>query len=118
MLLLRTSICLIGLAFLITGCGSSSNGTDDQIVRTGPVPATVGSSGKLTSEPGALTLKDIDREGKGSAQAAIFRLWFWGQWGSAPNIVSMYDPKVRSAVGVSNITGAYSQQRDTLVASV
>jgi hypothetical protein len=45
------------------------------------------------------------------------RLFYWAQWGSAPNVASAYDPAVRRAAGVGNIVGAYSQLRDTLATS-
>ena len=44
-------------------------------------------------------------------------LWFFGQWGSVPHIVALYDPSVRRAVGDRLISGAYATQREVMLAS-
>jgi len=41
-------------------------------------------------------------------------LLFYGQWGSTPNVVALYDRRVRRAVPGSLIASAYSFQRLTL----
>jgi len=43
------------------------------------------------------------------------RLWFWGQWGSAPNVIGSYHPTTVRLLGSVNIGRAYVTLRDTLL---
>ena len=101
-----------------SGCaGDGPDGRQDRIVRTGSEAPQVGTGGQLKAEPGPLTLADLRTQPKGSAMAAVMELWFWGQWGSAPNVVAAYHTDVHTSVGAPNIAGAFSQQRDAMVSS-
>jgi hypothetical protein len=117
-------IASVAAATIVAGlsaCAGSDDGevaSSDRIARTGASPAAVGPQGRLTAQPAPLTLADLRKQPKGSPQAAVLELWFWGQWGSAPNIVAAYMPRIRSTIGVSNITGAYAQQRVDLLDSL
>lgn len=77
---------------------------------------TVRADGSLTVDPKPLTLADVGRLQRGSASQAALLLWYWGQWGSAPSIVSSYAPEIVRAVGADAIAGAYAQDRASLVA--
>lgn len=42
-------------------------------------------------------------------------LFFYAQWGSAPNIAALFDPRAISAVGRDNIAGAWLSNRAGLL---
>jgi hypothetical protein len=73
--------------------------------------------GSLAEDPPPLTLADVARSLRGSPEAAVLRLWFLGQWGSAPSVVELYEPTVRTAVGASTMAGGYAVQRAVLLTS-
>ena len=70
--------------------------------------------GSLASDPPMLTTKDLDAAPRGSASERVLQLWYWGQWGSIPNVVATYDPAVLDTVDAADIAGTYSQQRSYL----
>jgi hypothetical protein len=74
--------------------------------------------GSLTVDPKPLTLADVRDMPEGSAQRTVMELFFWSQWGSAPNIVAAYSPAVVGFVGVLNLAGAYAGKRASLLASL
>jgi hypothetical protein len=76
------------------------------------------SDGSLRINPKPLTLDQVRASPKGSPERTLFELLFWAQWGSAPNVVAAYTPEVVRAVGVANLSGAYGQQRATLLSSL
>jgi len=67
--------------------------------------------GSLTRLPDPLSLDDLDRFPRDSPQQAVFRLWFYGQWGSSLNTVGLYDRRVRRMIGDSAVAGAYAAER-------
>lgn len=73
--------------------------------------------GSLSQPPAPLSLQDVEKQSDGSAARAVVELWYWGQWGSVPNLLASYDPAVLDAVGTENVAGAYAGQRGFLVAS-
>lgn len=62
-----------------------------------------------------LTFDQVSRRDKDTPRNAVLRLWFWAQWGSAPNVVGMYDSRVRTLLSQKNISGVYALLRGTLV---
>jgi hypothetical protein len=103
---------------LACGLASCSGGSDNgKVVRTGPSPAKEEASGLLTSDPAPLTVEDLNRLRRGSASRSVMQLLFWAQWGSYPDVVASYDPRVVSKLGSSAVLGAYAQLRAQLVAS-
>jgi hypothetical protein len=97
---LPLSLVLLGILLLLTACDG-------------------GTGGKSTAADGAvarpLTYADVAKEGENTPARAVLLLWFWAQWGSSPNVVAMYDPRVVRAVGSPNISGVYAWLRGTLV---
>lgn len=71
------------------------------------------SNSAVTSRP--LTYSEVTKQGKNTPGEAILLLWFWAQWGSAPNVIGMYDPRVAKELGPGNISGLYMWLRGTLV---
>ena len=105
-----------GLGLAVLGCGDSKTKKDD----AGASASAGGTSSKqrrLREVPDLLRLADLRRERPGSAEAAVLRLLYFAQWGSAPNLAAAYDPVVRERVGVSNIVGTYTQRRASLATS-
>lgn len=89
---------LISVAFL-AGCGSS------------------GSSEKTVAAPKLLTIEDLEKQPSNSPEAALYRLHFFIQWGSARNLIGMIDPDITNAVGLPEIINAYSFLRPGLSSS-
>jgi hypothetical protein len=104
------------VALAVTGCGGTGTKNEGNVANV-PETGVTGADGRLSEAPTPLRIADLRREPRGSAQAAVLRLFYFAQWGSAPNIASAYDPLVRNAVGVSNIVGTYGQQRSALATS-
>jgi hypothetical protein len=109
-----------GLAALLTlavaGCGGAATKSEGDVANV-PQTGSQTTDGRLKTTPSPLRLADLRSERPGSPQEALLRLFYWAQWGSAPNIASSYDPAIRKRVGVSQIVGAYSQQRASLATS-
>jgi hypothetical protein len=97
---LQVSVLLLGLLLALTACDGDNGG-------------------KSTATGGAavrpLTYADVARKGRNKPARAVLLLWFWAQWGSTPNVVATYDPRVVRAVGARNISGVYAWLRGTLV---
>jgi hypothetical protein len=70
--------------------------------------------GSLSTNPPPLTLADIEKAPPGSATAAVLRLWYWGEWGSVPNILGAYQPAVIRALTAEDVAGAYALWRNSL----
>jgi hypothetical protein len=108
---------VLGVALCISIASGCSGGDDSakttQIVGTGS-PAEV-RNGKLTADPAPLTFAQVSKAGRTTPAEAVLSLYFWAQWGSIPNVVSMYDPRVRNAVGPMRIADAYVDQRVPLL---
>jgi hypothetical protein len=62
-----------------------------------------------------LTYAQVVKQGKDTPGGDVLLLWFWAQWGSTPNVVGMYDPRVVGALGADRISGVYNWLRGTLV---
>lgn len=107
---------LAAVSVFAAGCGGSATKRQADGA-TVPNGSSTSKNGRLTEVPGPLRLSDLRREKTGSARAAVLRLLYFAQWGSAPNIAAAYDPEVRARIGVSNIVGTYSQQRALLSTS-
>jgi hypothetical protein len=99
--------------FVLAGCGDAS----EDMVRTGNTEVKVKKDGSLTAVPPPLTLQQVNSKTSRSPEGAVYRLWFWAQWGSLPNVVLSYDPVVRRTVGPANIAGAYALLRSELLAT-
>lgn len=113
---MRHSIAVVlAAAVVASGCGSS--GGDSKMVRTGKPVVQVKPDGKLSANPAPLTLADVQKQPKDSAEKAMFELLFWAEWGSWPNVVDGYDPSIVASLGLDDITGAYSVLRPQLVAA-
>jgi hypothetical protein len=110
----RAATAALALAALgsLPACGG-----DDRIVRTGPDPARVKANGMLDADPAPLTLAEVAKLPRRSPQEAVLRLYFWGQWGSAPNAVGAYDRSIVRAYGAPAIVHAFAYQRSGLLAS-
>jgi hypothetical protein len=98
---LRLTIVALGATVALTAC-SGGNGKSSE-------------AGSETSASRPLTYADVVKRGENTPAGAVLLLWFWAQWGSAPNVVAMYDPRVVRAVGARNISGIYTWLRGTLV---
>jgi hypothetical protein len=105
----------VALALAGTGCGGAGTKSEGDVANVAAGGETK-ADGRLRAPAKPLRLADLRREQRGP-QAAILRLFYFAQWGSAPNIASAYDPAVRRVVGVSNIVGTYSGQRASLAKS-
>jgi len=102
---------------LSTACVAVGTALDDGGASSGPQPLVARHDGSLRVNPRLLTLADVRKVPPGSPGRTLFELFFWAQWGSAPNIVAAYDPAVVRAVGVDDLTGAYALRRASLLAS-
>jgi hypothetical protein len=109
---LSSALALV-LVSVVAGCSVSND--KGSMVKTGPSPATVKGNGRLSSEPGALSIADVKAQPKGSASARVIELLFWAQWGSIPNVMAAYDPRVPPRVGTSSFVSAYEFVRPQLV---
>jgi hypothetical protein len=105
---------LISLALLWSGCGGANK--SDAGARPTFGGAQLGNDGRLIGDPSPLTVADLDRQPEASPQRAVMETLFWAQWGSTPNVLSMYDPRVRRSLGV-NAASAYAFLRAQLVTS-
>lgn len=113
----RLVLVLLALALVSAGAvyaGTQIKGTEKK--RRGAT-AQVRADGSLTRQPRPLSLDEVARTGRGSPSRAVMHLWYWGQWGSTPNIISAYDPTVVRRVGAGDTAGAYSNIRASLLAS-
>jgi hypothetical protein len=99
------------VALALAGCGNSAN----PMVRTAPASTATGADGRLDTTPTPLTLADLDRYPKGSAQAAVFNLIFWAQWGNEFGVYDSYDPVPARVVGFRDLIGSYAAARPGLV---
>ena len=88
--------------------GDSSAASDTRRVRP---------DGSLTVDPKPLSLADVERQPAGSARRAVIQLWYWAQWGSTPNVVAAYAPAIVTALSATDVAGAYSQKRASMVTS-
>jgi hypothetical protein len=104
------------LALAVVGCGGAgtTGSGDGASLWQGGKTST---DGRLHAPAQPLRLADLRREPQGSPRATILRLFYFAQWGSAPNIPTAYDRAVRRTVGATNIVGTYIQQRASLAAS-
>lgn len=93
-----------------TGIGACG-GEASNITRTGSTALEQRADGSLTRQPDPLSVADLERVPRGSPQATVLRLWFYGQWGSSVNAVRFYDQRVLRAIGDSSAAGAYVSQR-------
>lgn len=116
MALMRVCALLVAAAIGVAGCGSDSSGTD-KMVRTGPTQPQAAADGRLTSNPSPLTLEDLDKLPKASAQLAVMETLFWAQWGNIPALAQAYHPQVVEDVGVSRLTDTYAWLRPQLLRS-
>jgi hypothetical protein len=98
--------------------GCSLREEPSTITRTGSIAPVEQPSGSLRRAPSPLTARDVEAQPKGSAQQTFMLLWFYGQWGNASEIYSLYDPGVQQALGADLIVGAYTEDRPTMLASL
>lgn len=107
----RATVAGVLLSVAASGCGTKVDRVGVAQQPSGEVRA----DGRLTADPKPLTLKDVDAQPSGSPQRAVLTLWFWAQWGSAPNIIAAYDPKVVERTGQLNVLGAYAAIRQSVL---
>ena len=105
------------LVLVPVGCDRNDEQGDSRMVRTGNQDVERRADGSLERSPPPLTIAEVRRERRGSPRAAVMELLFWAQWGSAPNVVGAYDPRVLATVGASRVVGALAYLREQLVAS-
>jgi hypothetical protein len=109
-------VSAVTISAIASGCSSDGQSTDNaRIVRAGS-PAQV-RDGKLTADPSPITFAEITKKGSATPAGAVLAMYFWTQWGSIPNVVAMYDPQVRAALGSATIADAYVDQRAALLAT-
>lgn len=65
-----------------------------------------------------LTFAEVAKAGLAKPAGAVLSLYFWCQWGSIPNVVESYDPRVRKALGPLIIADAYDDQRQALLSTM
>lgn len=102
---LRTPQVLLAacLAVSLVGCGTA------QSVAAGA--SGVSAPRQLTP----LTLAQVGKIPEGNPASTVMRLWFWGQWGSMPNVLASYDPGTVRITGSRDIFQVYTIQRSTLL---
>jgi hypothetical protein len=99
---------LVALASaVLSSCGGSDGGSSAQVE----------SKGRLKADPDPLTLTDLSRVPKDSPQETVLRLYFWAQWGSAPNIAAVYDRAFQEGLGIPRIADAFVAVRPELLIS-
>jgi hypothetical protein len=119
LLAVRTLVLAValGVSIIVSGCSGGDESADTtRIVRTGATAEV--RDGKLTADPAPLTFAQIAEAGRTTPAGSVLSLYFWAQWGSIPNVVNMYDPRVRSAVGPMRIADAYVDQRVSLLGTL
>ncbi len=94
------AVTALALALAAGGCAATDKG--DPPVRT--------------FEP-LLSRTDLNKYRRGTPEAAVMRLWYFAQLGSAPNVAAFYHPRVLRSLSVSRVVGAYDLQRETFLAS-
>lgn len=94
----RAAAVLLLSVAVVAGCGSDK-------------PASNAAAPRL------LTVQDLKKYPSGSPESALFRHYFFIQWGSARNIIATLDPDVTQAVGIANIVDAYAFLRPALAAA-
>jgi hypothetical protein len=106
----------VAISVVASGCSNGGGSADTaRIVRTGSSIEL--RNGKLTGNPDPLTFAEIAKAGSRTPAGTVLALYFWTQWGSIPNVVAMYDPRVRAALGSTTIADAYEDQRAALLAT-
>jgi hypothetical protein len=101
------AVSAVSLACLIGGCSTKRN-------EATTAPTRVQKNGLLVTDALPLTLNDLKKYKAGTPAAAVMELFFYAQWGSSPNVASMYDPGAVRAVGIDNLVGTYSAVRPSL----
>lgn len=107
-------VAMIALSTVSVAAGTALDDGAEPASRQ-PTPR---SDGTLPLDPRPLTLEEVARTPAGSPERTLLELFFWAQWGSAPNVVAAYAPQIVRAVGADNLSGAYGQQRAALLASL
>lgn len=107
--------CIAGL-ILVVGCASDDD-TAERITRTGSPSVEERPNGKLTKAPPPLTTKDLAQTRGGGPEKTVMALWFYGQWGSPPDVVSLYDERVQRELGPEVVAGAYASVRLEMLAT-
>jgi hypothetical protein len=106
----------VAISVVASGCSNGGGSADTaRIVRTGSSVEV--RNGKLTGSPDPLTFAQISKAGAGTPAGTVMTLFFWTQWGSIPNVVAMYDPRIRAALGSITIADAYEDQRAAALAT-
>jgi hypothetical protein len=100
--MLRGGLVFLGVVVALTACNGDAG-----------EKSTRAEGSEAVSRP--LTYAQVTRVGENTPAGAVLKLWFWAQWGSAPNVVAMYDRRVVQSLGARNISGVYSWLRGTLV---
>lgn len=105
---LLAAVGLVAVAILVLSQVSTGGG-DGQT-------SSASTTGRLSADPEPLSLADVAKQPDPAART-VLRLWFYGQWGSQANLLSLINPTVRRIVGDGILTNAYSVQRLTFVSS-
>jgi hypothetical protein len=101
------------LALIVSGC--NSGGSDDSRISRTTASATPASGRVLTADPAPLTPADLKKVGVDKPAGVVLSAYYWAQWGSLPNVVALYDSRVRDAFGSPGISDAYQDQRDAIL---
>src|SRR5439155_10042868 len=102
--------CRWAAALFLIGAGLGGCGGSD-----GANPPAGNSGVSASQDLAPLTVAQIRRVPQTDPFSAVVRLWFWVQWGSAPNLVGAYDPTVVRVAGPANLASVYAGQRATFL---
>ena len=93
----------IFVVLAVPGCGSDAERS----------PARVDDVAQTTQNPPSSSkLIDALRRSKvGSRERAIYALYYYARWGDYPALLRLYDSRVRSAIGRSQIASVYAANR-------
>jgi hypothetical protein len=105
------------LAVSLTACSGCAIDHEEKASTLPGTSVEVKADGSLADDAPPITLQDIKNEPRRSVRRTMLSVWFYGQWGSVPNILPLYEPFVRRAVGDRLILGAYATQREQMLAS-
>lgn len=113
----RSRFLLAALVLIVVSAGSVIAGTQLDDDEASGQSLEVRQDGSLKVDPAPLSLRDVRKEQEGSAPRKVVELWFWAQWGSAPNIVASYAPRIVSALSPEDLSGAYASKRASMLAT-
>jgi hypothetical protein len=106
---LLVMVLLVAAAIGVLAISSNGDGS-------GTTAANSTATGRLTADPAPLTFADLSKQTDPAART-VLKFWFYGQWGSVANMVDLYNPAIRDAVGGGVLASALMDQRATFLSS-